>query len=439
MMLLCASFWPLLLVNAFAAAAQNGPNRLYPRQYALSQQHAISQQAVSDPLGATQKVQAMPHIGDVGHTSFATPKFGETQPDDANNRQVPWFDNGKFPFIQPEGASRDASGGLTWCPGNTTGFELRTDLFITSDEKSDIRAVQPYYVTSNCDARKVKRVILVLPGMPRDAWKWATLMKNVETYVMKQRKYGLQQGEVVIASPLVLNELDIAAGGAGGRNSNWAVYNNSHWEFGGTTIAPSLPHSVSFFTALDKLVDHFLDTDVFPQVRRVVIAGHSMGAQAAMRYALLRKSNPHQESKLSFWIGNPGSWAWLTDDRPTKWPNCPTKFNQWPYGLGDLGSMPKYYKHQHDQGRHRADFVSAFRGRTVHLAFGLNDNGGGDTHCPALYQGANHLDRGSHFVQMLNENGGLPRHFTVSYVAGVSHQDYPMFADQRSMDFMFSR
>ena len=66
------------------------------------------------------------------------------------------------------------------------------------------------------------------------------------------------------------------------------------------------------------------------------------------------------------------------------------------------------------------------------------DNGAGDSHCQAFYQGANHLDRGAHFIlSVAGMNGGLPSGFEGNYVANVSHQDYPMFASVRSLDFIF--
>ncbi len=37
-----------------------------------------------------------------------------------------------------------------------------------------------------------------------------------------------------------------------------------------------------------------------------------MGGQATQRYALMKKTKAY-DNNVRFWIGNPGSWAWLTD------------------------------------------------------------------------------------------------------------------------------
>lgn len=420
---LLLSFIALPLV----CAAISDPSGLRPRQYSNSTQEEIAKQAVDDPIGATNRVKTMPHLGEPGYKSFAKNKYGVLHPGESSaHHQVPWFDNGNFPFTQPDGSARDSRGALKHVPKASNGFVLKDDLKLSGD------AVQPYYITEDYNADDVKRAIVVIPGMPRDAWKWTTLMHNAFRYVYTNKKYGMKKKDTIIISPLGLIKEDKEAGAVS--NGNWAVYKNSFWSAGGHTMSPKLKNPVSYFTMLDKMVDMLLDKSRFPNIDKVVIAGHSLGAQAVQRYAVIRKYNGNQEDSLLWWIGNPGSWTWLTDKRPTYWPKCPELMNSWPYGLNE-SSLPDYH-----ENANAGDLVNRFRGRTVQIALALDDNGAGNTHCQAYYQGANHLDRGSHFVKSLsNMDGGLPSGFEVNYVAHVAHQDYPMFATSRSLDFIFGK
>jgi len=75
----------------------------------------------------------------------------------------------------------------------------------------------------------------------------------------------------------------------------------------------------------------------------------------------------------------------------------------------------------------REGLVERYFSRNIHYAWGLADNGPGDTRCQAVTQGATHLERGKNFVAMIDQLGGLPSTSTVDYVAGVSHQVDRMF------------
>ena len=108
---------------------------------------------------------------------------------------------------------------------------------------------------------------------------------------------------------------------------------------------------------------------------------------------------------------------WLTPDRPV--PNAACEgVDSYKYGLND--TFPAYaLADANDLGRD--GLVQRYLPRKVHYAFGLNDNGAGDTRCQAKTQGATHLQRGRNFMSMLDGLGGLPAGSTVDYIPGVSH------------------
>ena len=94
--------------------------------------------------------------------------------------------------------------------------------------------------------------------------------------------------------------------------------------------------------------------------------------------------------------------------------------DEWHYGLH--GNASKITKYAREDVVKDVDFVvNRFRQRKVHYAFGLLDNGVGDTHCEAGTQGTTHLSRGAEFVKMLGE-----RHFLEHVRLGcVGEVGYP--------------
>lgn len=388
-----------------AAIAQGAPlkadekasNQLNRRQYDIEEQQSIQSQAYPDPVGATNEVLEMPNLGDLDASTFATQDNGLFVSNYGDSSQVPWFDNGNFPFTDTVSVD-GSSDGWTSIPTSFEGFQMKTDLVISD---GDTRIVQPYFITSDFDASKVKRAILALPGQPRDSWKYANLFNNALNWVYNQSLYDIQESEVIIVAPIVLNTNDQAAGATSDDGADWAVYGGSNWEFGGSTQAPAADSSVSFYTALDKMIDMLLDKSVYPNLGKVVVGGHSMGGQAAQRYALFRHGQDNDDDVL-YWIGNPGSFTWLTADRPAGG-DCDGNTNKFPYGLDESSNFPKYVRSMLNDGETTGDMVNRFRSRQIRYAFGLLDNGAGDTHCESYAQGANHLQRGANFVEMLSK------------------------------------
>lgn len=410
--------------------------KLLRRQYSVAEQKKIAHLAKHEPADAAAAVLQMPRLNTKSAKSFASSKSGLSVSSKNEEMQLPWFEDGKFPYDKwPEVPAND-EGGWKAVPAGFNGFQLKDDLVLSSSE-SNVEAVQPYYITSDYTANNVKRAIIVLPGVPRDSWKYATEMKNVMDWVTHNRFYGVEKGNVIIIAPLILTQDDQKAGGV--VQNNWAVYRNSNWEFGGETQSPNLRHNVSFYTVMDNLIEKLLDHKQFPSMKNVVVAGHSMGGKATMRYALLRHKQKH-EDKLKFWIANPGSWTWLSPQRPVGYKNCKSTFNDWPYGLNG-SKLPKYARNT-DTSEHVDvnNIIQDFRSRDVHYALGLLDNDEGDTHCQSHAQGHNHLERGSYFVQMLSKSSqGFPESHSLSYISGVAHQDYPMFGASASIDYLFGK
>jgi pimeloyl-ACP methyl ester carboxylesterase len=89
-------------------------------------------------------------------------------------------------------------------------------------------------------------------------------------------------------------------------------------------------------------------------MKQIVVAGHSMGGQMTQRYAVvgkplgltgslktLRAIDPlpnHIIVPITYWVGNPNSFAWLDSSRPVApAASCPG-YDDWASGLDKYGT-----------------------------------------------------------------------------------------------------
>lgn len=286
-------------------------------------------------------------------------------------------------------------------------------------------------MSANRDPAKIKRAVMVMPGKPRDSWKYTMLVQNALSVAATNASSGVTNDSVLIIGPCWLNTDDRRAGAL---QDNELVWYGSQWQRGGESRGPGNT-AISTYEVLDYLLDQLFDKAQYPALNRVVIAGHSMGAQMAQRYAMVKEERAY-DPNVHYWIGNPGSYVWPTDDRPIENATCTTG-DDWPYGLGDTTVAPEFVKEELNSDK--AGVVERYRNRNVHINLGLLDNGAGDTSCDAGLQGANHLERGGRHVEALaGMAGGYPERHTVNLMPRVSHLDYAMLSYNISLWRLFA-
>lgn len=88
---------------------------------------------------------------------------------------------------------------------------------------------------------------------------------------------------------------------------------NNNWRSGG--LSPSHP-SLTSFDFIDAIVRRLADKKTFPNLTRIVVAGHSAGGQLATRYAMANKVHGTAGVTLSYVVANPSSYAWPVAERP---------------------------------------------------------------------------------------------------------------------------
>jgi len=89
---------------------------------------------------------------------------------------------------------------------------------------------------------------------------------------------------------------------------------DGNWRSGGALATNA---SYGSFDLMDDLLRTLANKKVFPNLTKIVVAGHSAGGQFATRYALTNKVHDKLNGvEVSYVVANPSSYAWPVADRP---------------------------------------------------------------------------------------------------------------------------
>jgi pimeloyl-ACP methyl ester carboxylesterase len=86
-----------------------------------------------------------------------------------------------------------------------------------------------------------------------------------------------------------------------------------NWRSGGAS--PTDP-KITSFDFLDDIVKTLANKQVFPNLKAVVVTGHSAGGQVVTRYEMTSKAFNTPGVSISYVVANPSSYAWPVADRP---------------------------------------------------------------------------------------------------------------------------
>jgi hypothetical protein len=219
---------------------------------------------------------------------------------------------------------------------------------------------------------------------------------------------------------------------------SWSCAGDS-WRSGGTATNND---KLTSFDFTDEILRRLAKKDVFPNLKAIVVSGHSAGGQYVDRYAMANTVHDKLGIPISYVVSNPSSYAYLDTMRPnpegsdfrafTDGRNC-TTYNQWPYGLDKRTGG--YTAKQSDE-QLRKQLIS----RPVTYLMGEIDVlplGGFDASCPAMAQGPTRLARGQAFFRYVNQKFGA-RH-TLTIVPLCGHNARCMFTAEPALPILFPR
>jgi pimeloyl-ACP methyl ester carboxylesterase len=178
----------------------------------------------------------------------------------------------------------------------------------------------------------ITRAVILVHGKGRDVDRY---------YNGLQRAAGeaaASSDNTILIAPQFLIEQDIEDHNLGTEIVRWR---SGNWQAGGPAMGPA---PVSAYEILDAMLEHLADKTFFPNLKNIVLAGHSAGAQAVQRYAVVGTAASQiaaQGIHVRFVIANPSSYLYFTDDRPSPHGFACSDWNRWKYGIRDA---PEYVK-----------------------------------------------------------------------------------------------
>jgi len=201
---------------------------------------------------------------------------------------------------------------------------------------------------------------------------------------------------------------------------------------------------VSSYTVVDTLVAR-LRNGTFPNLKWIVITGHSAGGQFTQRYAAFTDIDlqPFPNSAfVKFVPANPSSYVYLNEYRrdgsnTNTWilppQDCPSgdRYNEWKYGLDGL------YGYTAVRG---AEFArTQLPRRKIELLAGTADvvaDDGFDTDCAGMLQGATRYERALNF-QAFMDRFYPTNQCRLTAVPGVGHSGPGMFSSPQARSAFF--
>ena len=271
----------------------------------------------------------------------------------------------------------------------------------------------------------VTRAVVVIHGR----------LRNADAYyrsaLTAQAAAGPLGRSALMIVPQFLAAIDVAAHRLPPDTLRWTL---EGWEGGDAAIGPA---PLSSFAVLDAILARLSDRRVFPNLKAVVVAGHSGGAQVVQRYAIAGRGDAALTLEgvgVSYVVANPSSYAYFDDRRPV--PSiaaaCPG-FNEWKYGMD---RRPDYLARPAP-----ADLERAYLARRVTYLLGTRDTDPDhpalDKTCMAEAQGAYRLARGESYVATMKErDAGTPNHH-LHLVPGVGHDGDGMLTSACGLAALF--
>lgn len=339
--------------------------------------------------------------------------------------------------------------------------------------------------TSRTPRPEVEVGIIVHHGAGRNGYEYLCYMSNAVRAATGVAPDGSPSSRFVVVAPQVYELSDY------GLNTSKMIYwdedgldddgpdalNGQHdWKWGGDSTR-DLPAGISTFAVLDTFIEMMSDKSVYPNLRSIVVAGHSAGGQLIQRYALFNRvdavggwaQTAENTPIIDYVVANPSSEAYLDGRRavndiksrncenlcnnstlleykfafevPDKsLSECPASYDYYGYGLDPSIPLPSYPS---TTGRSQA--IAQYGSRSVTYLAGLSDvcdhtfmvdnacveecdpdDGGLDTSCEGEVQGPCRLARLLAYKQYVNVFYGKETHelLTVPY---VGHSGCGMF------------
>lgn len=331
---------------------------------------------------------------------------------------------------------------LPGVPGSEISYFKITD---PAGKAKNLTLINYMSLQQNPSARlvpsQVQRAIIVVHGLNRDPGTYMSNMLSALSQVTADKNVNFSS--VAIMAPYFPNGYDKYVGypwtpglaANKGSTSNALVWTAAQWASGANNQYPWNATTVSSYEVLDQLVKWFDNKSNFPNMKHIVVAGHSLGAQTINRYAEVGNTFS-TNSRVSYWIGNPNSYGWMSTSRPLSTTSCPT-YDNWREGFTNYTSYPMTYGTSLVASG-RSAVLANYNSRSKAYARGTQDLGDDSSTCAPFTTGANRNERFFNFLKAFPAtcSSTTGQCDTIDYV-NAGHDAGAMFASQAGQARLF--
>jgi pimeloyl-ACP methyl ester carboxylesterase len=290
------------------------------------------------------------------------------------------------------------------------------------------------YRTYSLDARndKITRALIVIHGTNRDA-------DNYFRNALAAAFLGAALDDTVVIVPRIASNDGRGCQDKLAPNEVSYACNGDSWRSGGVSAKND---NLTSFDFVDEILRKLARKEAFPNLKAIVVAGHSAGGQFVTRYEMSNRVHETLGLPVTYVVANPSSYAYLDNTRPagenaaTFRPfgdgrNC-TTYDHWPYGL--QGRTGYASKESDDQLKKQL----AARPTTYLLGeIDILPLGGFDSSCPAMAQGATRRARGEAFAKYVKEK--FAANHKVQIVSECGHNARCMFTSEEALPILFPK
>ena len=233
--------------------------------------------------------------------------------------------------------------------------------------------------------------------------------------------------------------------------------NGDSWRSGG--MAATTP-MLSSFDFMDEIVRSLAKTSIFPNLKGIVVTGHSAGGQFVTRYEMSNRVHDSVGVPMTYVVANPSSYAWPSptralpvddgapDNAKGAW-NTDKPHTKFSYGPFDASACANYDRwplgFQNRTGGYTAkmsddQLKKQLVSRPTAYLLGQVDTlplGGFDSSCSAMAQGATRRARGEAFVKYVNEQLGAAH--AIQIVPECGHNDRCIFTTDAVLPVIFPK
>jgi hypothetical protein len=236
---------------------------------------------------------------------------------------------------------------------------------------------------------------------------------------------------------------------------SWSCSGDS-WRSGGAALSDP---NLTSFEFVDAILKRLADRKTFPNLKGIVVAGHSAGGQFVHRYEMANRVHETLGAPVTYVVANPSSYAWPDATRALPQGDAAPEaaarawesealhtnftygpfadaakvagYDKWPYGLeGRTGG--------YTAGESDAQLKRQLASRPTTYLFGQVDVlplGGFDAGPQAMAQGPTRRARGEAFVKYLNER--LGGHAKAMIVPECGHNDRCVYTTDEVLKVIF--